>query len=122
MDLKQLVECYLKKVAANPAVPQVQQQAQSLQDQVMDMQEDSSVVDADIQKEQPVLGQKAQNLEIEDLMLQNAMPEMQLPDSDDSTFGKVSCFRALQKRAAKTQSRTLYSLIKTRYATTKHSR
>lgn len=114
MDLKNLLENYIKKVASSD-VPQVQQQAANLQNRVVQLQEDENVVDADVQKEQPAMGQGNAELEPEDIMLQNSMPEMQLPDTDDSTFGKVSFMQVLKKKASNGNRVTLLSALETKY-------
>lgn len=117
MDIDKL-KVFLTK-AANSQNVLLQQSATGIQNQLLQSQEDDDVVDADVQKEHPE--QANTNLELEDVILQRALPEMQLPDPDDSTFGKVSKVVTYWQLLGdnikvKKASNNLMSVIKRRYA------
>ncbi len=86
MQFSKLQE-FLNK-AADSQNPQLQEQAIGLSQNMVQNQEDEEVIDSDVQaKDTPEQNQKQKG--IEDLLMQNAMKEMEQPDQDDlSTFGK----------------------------------
>lgn len=83
MDFSPLTS-FIKKAAAS-GNPVVQQQANNLQGS-LGSQQDEQIIDSDIQEHNQNNSQDQDEL---DSLLQEAMPELQLPDENDkTTFGK----------------------------------
>lgn len=110
MNLKPL-QAYLHK-AANSQNPLIQGQALNLE-QLVDSQQDEHVIDADLESKN--LENKEQNKDVEDVILQRAMQELQLPDKEDqTTFGKVSAWEMLKVKAGEKKCSSLLSRLTSR--------
>lgn len=102
----ELLREFLEK-AANSQNQLLQEQAVHLDKDILQSQEDEEVVDSDVQRGRTP-EQSQNDIKLEDIILQQALPEIQIPDQEDlSTFGKVSSWDLLKRKMASAYVRDL---------------